>query len=297
MADQIYRRRIGDRKDGRLLRSISTVQKSMPYFLKKKNSAVISYTDQVEITALEKYMRKKRETTCPDLSLLHIFIAAYVRTVALRPGINRFVSGQKLYTRHKIEVITRIKRAAVSESNEATVKLEFYPADTVEDVYRRMNEKIARIKTGDVETGLESIAMPLGRLPGPLVKFVFWCMNFADYFDWLPDHFLQLSPFHGSVAMSDFTEIGIRPVEKPLSDFGNLPFHISFGAKRNVIELDEEEGLISPAACQYIDYTITMDERICDSYYYSSVFKYLKHHMRHPELLDLPPEHVMDDVF
>ena len=45
-----------------------------------------------------------------NAGILNVIISAYVRTVAQRPGVNRFVSGQKIYARNEISVAFVIKK-------------------------------------------------------------------------------------------------------------------------------------------------------------------------------------------
>ena len=67
--------------------------------------------DKVEITQIEKYIREKRREGLKGFGLMHVLLAAYVRTVAQMPGINRFLSGQKIYARDEnIEVNLTIDR-------------------------------------------------------------------------------------------------------------------------------------------------------------------------------------------
>ena len=59
---------------------------------------------------MEKWLREKRAGGWANLGFLHLIIAAYVRTVSMRPGVNRFVSGRRIYARNDIEVILPVKR-------------------------------------------------------------------------------------------------------------------------------------------------------------------------------------------
>ena len=298
MADPIYSRRMGDRKDGRQLRSLPASHRLIPYFEKSRSASTISYSDSVEITDLEKYIRKKRSEDCPELSILHVFIAAYVRTVALCPGINRYISGQRIYARTKITVITQVKRpSATGESSDALIKIPLSSIDSMSEIYRKFNDKTMRLKTGDSDLGIETLVSPLVRLPGPISKLMFWFFNLADYFGLLPVNFQELSPYHGSLMITDLASLGIKPVTYNLNDFGNLSFKISFGAKRKQVELIERDQAPKAVLQQYVDFTINMDERICDQNYYSTAFKYLKHYLRHPELLDKAPESTAEDIF
>ena len=63
----------------------------------------------------------------------------------MRPGINRFVAGRRIYARNNIEVVLTVRRSMSTTSNEMTIKAVFAPTDTIFDVYRKMNEKIDEI--------------------------------------------------------------------------------------------------------------------------------------------------------
>ena len=56
----------------------------------------------------------------------------------------------------------------------------------------------------------------------------------------------------------------------------------------------QEDGTV--VTRKYIDVKFTLDERIVDGYYYAAFFKYYRHLLRNPELLDLPPEEVVADI-
>lgn len=47
---------------------------------------------------------------------------------------------------------------------------------------------------------------------------------------------------------------------------------------------------------KYVDLKFCLDERIVDGFYYATVFKYMKRLMQHPDLLDQPPEEVVQDI-
>ena len=114
-----------------------------------------------------------------------------------------------------------------------------------------------------------------------------------DYFGLIPMSLLNVSPFHGSMIITDLGSLGIGPVYHHIYDFGTLPAYIAFGAKRKVTELDKDG---TPVQRKYIDYKINTDERICDGYDYAMAFKYFKKYLRRPEELETPPEKVFHDV-
>ena len=289
-----YQRRFGDRKEGRLLRSLDAFTKFTPFIMKSRNDASNQFTDKVEVSELERWLRAKRSEGWKGLGMLHVFVAAYVRVVSARPAVNRFVSGQRIYARNNIEVVMAVKRTLTTEGSETTIKIPLDPTDTVFDVYRKMNEKIDEIKTDDGEgNNTEQVANALGKLPRIVLRFALWLINLLDYFGLLPMSLLDASPFHGSMIITDLGSLGIPPVYHHIYNFGNLPVFLAFGAKRREVELDKGG---QPVERKYMDYTVVSDERICDGYYFATAFKYFKYYLRNPSLLEAPPETVEEDV-
>ncbi len=294
MAETIYKRRFGDRKEGRLLRSYPAYNKFTPFIMKDRNDACNYFEDSLEVTEVDRWLRTKRAEGYKGMGMMHLFLAAYVRTVAIRPGLNRFVSGQKIYARHQVEVLMTVKHALSDSAEESSVKVNFLPSDTVFDIYRKINEKVDEVKASQGGNGTDKFAETMIRLPRVFLNLAISIMKALDYFGWLPQSLLDISPFHGSMIMTDLGSIGIPPVFHHIYNFGNLPLFLAFGAKRRCVELDASGA---PVERKYIDFKITADERTTDGFYLATSFKYMKHYLRNPQLLELPPEKVEMDIF
>lgn len=294
MAEVIYKRRFGDRKEGRQLRSLDPFYKFIPYIMQKKNDACNLFEDSIEVGDAETWLREKRRDGWKGMGMLHVFIAAFVRTCAHCPGINRFISGQKIFARKNIQVVLTVKRAMSSDADETTIKVDLEPTDTVFDVYRKLGEKVEEIKANDGDNNTEQVAGALCKLPGLFLKFALWLINLLDYFDLLPQFVLDASPFHGSMVITDLGSLGIPPVYHHIYNFGNISTFVAFGAKHKAYEMDKTGVVVER---KYIDYKVTMDERTVDGLYYANALKYLKYYLKNPAALELPPEQVNEDVF
>ncbi|MBR1496571.1 MAG: hypothetical protein IJ617_02985 [Oscillospiraceae bacterium] len=293
MPDQLYTQRFGDRKEGRMLRSLSLGEHMAPYFV-PRDDAGRCFTDSVELGGIEEWLRARREENLPGLGMLHLLAAAYVRTLALCPGLNRFISGQRLYARYGIEVVMAVKRSQAEREGESTVKVAFSPEDTIYDVYRRIGERVDALRADERRSRWERMAGVLTGLPGPLAKFAVWSVHLLDGFDWLPRGWLEDSPFHGSVMIADLGGPGAPCVARSLNRFGNLPVLISMGGRRRAFVPDASGEV---AERQYIDYSVVFDGRIADPLYCAGAFRHLKRYLGNPALLELPPERVAEDVF
>ncbi len=286
-------RRVGDRREGRQLRSLPVLSRLSPYITRRNSAAGCFYADTMEVTDIEQWILAKRAEGYKNLGLLHLVAAAYVRTVAARPGINRFVAGRRVFARNDIQLVLMVKRGSSPEAAQVPVKVSFGYTDTVFDVYRRLNDAIDEVHSSAGETPVEKLAGTLSRLPRFLQRWCLGVLRLLDYFDALPASLLENSPLHASLGVVDMGSLGVQPVNPPLSDFGNMPCLLSFGAKRRCYEPDSE-GAVRER--RYVDYRFTCDERIADASYYAGALKNFKYLLRNPLLLELPPERVEDDV-
>ena len=284
----------GDRTDGRRVRTLPPMQQMTSYIMVERNAATNQFTDSLEISNLERYVRQKRKEGYTGFGLNHVLLACYVRALAKYPGLNRFVAGQKVYSRgDDIQYCMVIKKEMRADSPDTAIKVHLSPRDTALDVYRKLNDAVTEVKNTPLNSSFDHTAHALIMLPGVLLKFTMWVLKTLDYFGLLPSFLLEVSPFHGSVFFTSMGSLGIPAIYHHLYDFGNLPVFGSFSCKRHATELMADGSIVQR---KYIDIKFTMDERIADGYYYAAFFKQLKRIIRHPEVLDDPPEEVVQDI-
>ena len=285
----------GDRIDGRRIRTLHPMDQITSYFQWERNICSNYFEESFEISQVERYIRQKRREGYTDFGITHVLLAAYVRGVAKYPQLNRFVSGQKVYSRgNDIQYCMVIKKSMSVNSPDTSIKVHLTPGDTAVDVYSKLNAAIESVKaTQELDSSLDGLIMALNLIPGVFLKFTVWLLKGLDYFGLLPKFLLELSPFHGSLFFTSMGSLGIKPIYHHLYDFGNLPVFGSFGMKRKAYELLEDGSV---AMRKYVDVKFVLDERICDGYTYATFFKYYRRMIQHPEILDNPPEEVARDI-
>jgi hypothetical protein len=285
-------RRFGDRKDGRKIRSLAPYNTVSPYIMVTRNDALNYLADKFETTEVDKYVRKKRRSGLEGFGILHVILAAYVRTVSQRPGINRFISGQKIYARQKVEVNMVVKKKLRANEADTVIKIQFEQTDTAEDVFHRFKDAVAKA-FGDEENDFDQTARIINYIPGLIKKFTVWFLKTLDYFGLLPMALLKVSPFHGSLFITSMGSLGIPPIFHHLYNFGNVPVFLAFGAKRCENQIDDMGKVVKK---KFIDYTFVTDERICDGFYFASALKLFRSYLANPSVLDAPPQKVINDV-
>ena len=289
-----YKRRYGDRKEGRLLRSLPPFNKFIPYIMPTRNDGCNQYEESFEITALDRRLRQLRVAGYKGIGILHFLIAAYIRGVSMLPGINRFVVGRRVYARDNIEIVMTVKRELALNATETTIKVVFEPTDTIFDVYRKMNEKIDEIKATADNNNTEDVAEALTKVPRFLIRFAITVLRVMDYFGWIPQKLLNASPFHGSMIITDMGSLRIGPIYHHIYNFGTLPVFIAFGAKRHAYEIDRHGQVVDN---KYVDCKFVLDERTVDGHYYAQFLQAYRYLFAHPEILESPPTKVVEDIY
>ena len=293
--DGAYHPTWGDRTDGRKIRTLSPMAQITMYFQWEHNICSNFFEESFEISHIERYIRQKRREGLSDFGLTHVLLAAYVRGLCKYPQLNRFISGQKVYTRGEdIQYCMVIKKEMSIDSPDTSIKVHLNRKDTAEDIYNKLNAAVDKVKaTQELDSNLDGLIGYLNLIPGVLLKFVVWLLKFLDYFGLLPKFLLELSPFHGSLFFTSMGSLGIPPIYHHLYDFGNLPVFGAFGCKRKALEVQEDGSVVQR---KYLDVKFVLDERIVDGYYYAAFFKHFRMILRHPEILDTVPQELVSDI-
>ena len=285
----------GDRIDGRKIRTLAPMAQITAFFQVERNTCSNLFEEAFEITHIDRYIRQKRREGYTDFGITHVLLAAYVRGIAKYPQLNRFISGQKVFSRgNDIQYCMVIKKEMTIDSPDTSIKVHLTPYDTAIDVYNKLNAAVEEVKrTQELDSNLDNLIMYFNLIPSVVLKFVVWLLKLLDYFGLLPKFLLELSPFHGSLFFTSMGSLGIPPIYHHLYDFGNLPAFGAFGCKRRALEVQEDGSVVQK---KYIDVKFVLDERIVDGYYYATFFKYFRRLLAHPEVLDQAPEEVNKDI-
>ena len=279
------------KKEGRRVRSLDPMHYVGIYLMKTRTGSTNYFNGRFDIAAAEEYVKEKRAQGMKDFSIMHVFLAAFIRMYSQHPEMNRFIRGQRIYARNNIEFAITIKKEIKLNADDTVVKLNFEPTATAEDVYRVVNAAIESAKNEDSD--FDNVVKLLNRVPRFLMRFAAWGLNVLDYYGLLPYSLTSISPFHGSIVITSLASLGIPPIYHHLYDFGNIPMFFAFGKRYNEYEL-QADGNVKKQ--KYMDYRITCDERIADGHAYSLALRYTQYIVRNPSILDDPPEKVVEDI-
>lgn len=282
-----------DRKDGRLLRTVGLFSKLLPHFVRTRTEATDVYDDSFDISRADRWLKAQDAGEYTGMGLMHLFIAAYVRTVAAHPDMNRFVMGGNLYAKNEIEVAIPITRGYGYDKENSVIKVAFETSDTVYDVYRRISSAISEDENNVGGNDTDVLGRRFAKAPRILRRLYSLIIRILDYFDLLPVRLRSASPFHASMMLNDLSALGIGPAAHHLFNTGTLPLVISVGSRRTAYEFDGKDSVIGR---RYVDAKFSFDSRISNAEGFAAAFKTFKKHIESPNLMEMPPEIAIDDV-
>ncbi len=279
------KRKWGDRKDGIWLKDIPAMNRIMPALMPNRADNEAHISIEIDSRPLNAYLEKLNEGRTTDkYTFFHLISAAIGKAFVLRPRMNRFIVGNKLYQRNDVTVAFTIKKQFDDRAEEALAFFTYDPKETLETYHEKIMRQI-HIGKSDVEKDTSTGAMDIvSKLPQWLitgiVKFVLW----LDKHGWAPQFLIGSDPNHAAIFLSNLGSIGLPGGYHHLVNWGTNSCFVVIGKKymKKDYLKDGSEDLH-----EVIPIGITLDERIADGYYYSKTVALVQELLEHPELLEL----------
>ena len=282
------------RSDGRLIRSMPGIQKITPYIMRSRAASINMFQHKLDTAAIDQYITDHEVNGSRTMSAMHIIIAAFVRTIALRPQLNRFILHNRTYARKGIVVSFVVHRSLRVEDGGTTIKIAFKGTETLPEIVQILNETIARETASmEVKNDTDRLVDWFMNFPPfilrPLISFV---MKLDD-FNLLPKAVLNASPFHATLFLTNLKSLGIDSVYHHQYEFGTNGLFISMG-KEQPTAVANPDGTVSVK--RLMNLNLTLDERFCDGLYFAKSFKILVRFLKNPYLLEEPLEAIVEDM-
>lgn len=281
----------GKRYDGRRVRSIDPIQCITPYIMKTRTDAMNMFEESFPCDGMDAFIKAKREEGW-RMSYMHLMIAAIVRTMALRPRLNRFVMNGRIYARPKIWVSFVVHHDLRSEEDGTTVKLCFEGTEGLREICDKIDEAIIRETTQHTEeNATDKLAKLVTSIPGPLIKAVVGILMWMDRHNIMPKAVIEASPFHTSLFVTNLRSLGINHVFHHVYEFGTTGIFAAIGKERRVPEVQGSSVGIG----KHMGFGLVCDERFCDGLYFARSLKIVRKFILDPSLLMEPLDKKVED--
>ena len=283
------KRSFGDRRDATLIRDADPLHTFMPYLLLGRTDNEALLNDEIDLSAVTEYLEKKNADS-PDFkyTIFHVVLAALAKTIYLRPAMNRFLQGHRLYQRNDISFSFVVKRKFTDRAEEALVIMkmrEESELSPMEQVYTKVKKEVLGIRKENKENDTINVISILNKIPRFLLRFVAKILFWLEYHGWLPSFLEQIDPYHSTCFVSNLGSIKMNASYHHLIDWGTNSFFVIIGEKKWKPVFNPDG---SYEMRELLPMGFTIDERIADGFYFANSVKILRYIMAHPEVLDQP---------
>jgi len=281
-----YKRRWGDRRDGRRVKAAG-LQTVMGYILPKRTECEVYLHDVIDATALVEYLQKKNAEH-PDYksTVFHCAVLAIARMINERPKMNRFIQGYRMYERYEISMSFVVKRRFADQGEESLMVVVPRDDETLDTLSRKIHGDVQKTRQSEHSTGgIDSIIDGFAKIPRPILMVALKIVRWLDFWGKNLKVLTDGDPNYTTVLLSNLGSIHCPSVYHHLNNYGTNSLMVTIGT------LHKEEMLMPDGTKQIrdvIDLGATLDERIADGFYFARSLKLVKHIFAHPELLDRP---------
>ena len=277
------------RADGKRIKSVDPMYTVAAFIMKERADSMNMIELNIPVEPMQKYINAKRKEGF-SISHIGLIMAAYIRTVAEFPALNRFVVNKRIYARTEFPVGMVVLQNGM-KSHGTMSKIYFKHTDDVFTVQKRISDYIEESRTVDNKNKTEKMIKFLLSVPGVLPIGV-GLFKFMDKHGFLPKAIIETSPFHTSLVITNLASIRTGHIYHHVYNFGTTSISLAMGVNRELPKKSNGEIVME----KYLPLGVVMDERIASGSYFALAFRKFSHYLKHPELLEGAPEVVNYEV-
>jgi hypothetical protein len=282
----------GDRFDGVWLNKEPAMNQFMAYLYPNRADNEAYINEEIDLRPIEAYLAEKNEGRTTDkYTYFHVICSAVVKAFTLRPKMNRFISGNRMYQRKYLSVAFVVKKKFSDRSEEGLAFRKFDQDANIDKLHDDLCEEIhTQRKESNVDNSTYFMEKLL-KLPRWVLRLVMRVLFRLDKKGKVPYDLIKDDPNYSSIFLTNLGSIDLSSWYHHLSNWGTCSCFVVIG-KRHLAPECHPDGSVTTRPV--LNLGVTLDERIADGYYYSKTMKLVKHLLANPELLELPASAEVD---
>ena len=274
---------MGRRNDADAVSGIKLYHRIFPYLMTKRSDAFVYYSVTIDMTKSLQFIRRRNMHAGEHkYQLFTVIAAALVRTIALKPALNRFVSGHRYWQRRELSFNFVVKQSYSETGAQRNAVVRCEPDMTFEEIAALMRNAVSQARNDD-ESREERALAAFFRLPHPLRRLLLNVLRGLDTVGRYPKSLGQIDGLHASAFIANLGSIGLpSPLMHHLYNWGTTSLFVSFGRLERSRDGYRESGTM--------EFGFTIDERIAEGYYFMRSVKLFQYFLENPHMLEQPPD-------
>jgi len=277
----------GRRADATLVRGLDPMRRFMPHLSPRRGDSLFYMMSEIEVDAAIDYLAQRNLDRPSDrpLTLFHLFLRSISQAMELRPGINRFVKGRKLWQRDGVYLTFTAKRELVDGAPLITIKRRFRPeSESLDEMADAIYVQLSAGRGGRKTTSDKELNV-MTTLPGFVIHLMMGSLRIVDELGLLPRKMIDADPLFSSAFVTNLGSI----------DFGGGFHHLwEYGTASIFGVLGRIER--RPDGKRFVQIGWTYDERIEDGMYAYFSLQGVRERIEQPEQLERTTRPPLDPV-
>ena len=272
------------RPDGVPVPGLPPVRRIMPLLMPTRSESVVWHEQLVDLTKTLPFIDAWNASHDAPLTLFQLVLFAVGRTFHERPGMNRFVSGGRLYQRRGVQLSFAAKKAFDETAPIVTIKLELPKEADMSAFATMVRGAVSEGRTGPeraVDTEMRLATM----LPVPVLSAALWLLRKLDEWNLMPAAMIRPDPMYASAFLANLGSLGIDRTWHHLFEYGTVGLFAAVGVAGPGIVVGASG---EPEVRQLLSIRYTFDERVNDGFSAAKALELVRRYLESPELLVAP---------
>jgi len=249
------------RHDGDLVRGLSPVRRVMPYLMRGRNESIVFHDSTYRAAALLEWLAAYNRCHAGRATAFHVLVYACGQALHVRPEMNRFVSGGRLYQRRGVQVSFTVKRGMNDRGGITTVKAAMPQAEPFREFDSRVTQLVDEARERDRAVDKETALVV--RVPGPLLRVLVAAARRLDAWNLFPRFMTRNDPMYASLFLANLGSAGISDAYHHLYEYGTVSLFGAMSEVRPTAFIEGDRVVVAPG----LSMRWTFDERIHDAFY------------------------------
>ncbi len=275
------------RNDAVRVYEVPSYKQIFPFIMPKRCDSLVFQTMVLDLTNAVAFIKKNKRSDGANYRVFELFIAALMRTITLRPELNRFIANYQYWQRKELSVNFVVKEDYTDDAPEHSMPLYFSEDMTLEEISKIINDAIIAQRQPANENFTDKAILFFIKFPKFFIRMVVGFAGLLDRYGKAPKALRDADGLHTTIFISNMGSIGLRggSPHHHLYEWGTTSLFATMGILRRVHMV--VEGTKTHRDTMEVGFTV--DERITDGFYFTKSIKLLQDLLDDPVQLTIKP--------
>ncbi len=271
------------RNDAVRIYDIDPYRQITPYIMGRRSDSVVYQNMVVDLTGTVAFIRDQKIESGRPYRVFEVMLAAILRTIALRPQLNRFVSNHRYWQRLELSLNFVVKESYTDDAPEHSMPLIFEPDMILSEIADIVDAAIEAQRVPASSNFTDKAILFFLRFPRPIIRLIVAFAHLLDRYGKAPKALRDADGLHTSIFVSNLGSIGLGGASPHhhLYEWGTTSLFLTMGQLRRQRAIVDGVRVTKDT----MEVGFTVDERITDGFYFAQSIKLFQDLLNNPQKL------------